>query len=281
MSVYRQGLVPFSRSHPVPLSCAKGSAVKTQEAVAAQRHTAGSAILVNSGVLPNTRGGPLETISLCQTKALAVFKLDVDVEGNRVQAVVDTAAEATLISDRLFYTLNPPPPFIRPCKIATAGRELSMDGGVVGPVRLKLGDRECTENIYVTPLEDEMLIGFDLLTKYGANIDMGRRTITFQDGSVDSGVEMARSPGMRRGCLSLLRATLGWEPVARDSQFPVFALQGAIGAPSSVPPVVGAVRVSPIPTEVAAVDINPRGRSPSRCGESIPCKRHISGRDER
>ena len=34
----------------------KGSAVKTQEAVAAQRHTAGSAILVNSGVLPNTRG---------------------------------------------------------------------------------------------------------------------------------------------------------------------------------------------------------------------------------
>ena len=137
---------------------------------------------------------PLETISLCQTKALAVFNVDVDVEGNRVQAVVDTAAEATLLSDRLFYTLNPPPPFIRPCKIATAGRELSMDGGVVGPVRLKLGDRECTENIYVTPLEDEMLIGFDLLTKYGANIYMGRRTITFQDGSVDSGVEMARSP---------------------------------------------------------------------------------------
>ena len=163
----------------------ESSAVKTQEGVTAPQQMAGPDLLVNSGVSPNTRGVPLETISLCQTKSWAVFKLDVDVEGHRVQAVVDTAAEVTLISDRLFHTLNPPPPFIRPCKIATAGRELSMDGGVVGPVRLKLGDRECTENIYVAPLEDEMLLGFDLLTKYGANIDMGRRTITFQDGPVD------------------------------------------------------------------------------------------------
>ena len=99
--------------------------------------------------------------------------------------------------------------------------------------------------------------------------------------SVDFGVETVRPTGMGRGCLSLLRATPGWEPQVGNSQLPVSVLQGGIGAfQSSVPPVVGAVRESPIPTVVAAADTNPRGGTLSGVGESISCKRPNSGRDE-
>ena len=219
----------------------EGSAVKTQEGAVAQEQTPGSAVLVNSGISPNTRVVPLETISICQTKSLAVFKLDVDMEGHRVQAVVDTAAEVTLISDRLFHTLNPLPPFIRPCKIATAGRELSMDGSVVGPVRLKIGDRECTENIYVAPLEDEMLLGFDLLTKYGAKIDMGRKTITFGEGPVD------------------------------------FLWSG--GSPKTKVSMIETVKVGAISTEIRPGTVIQSNRLPVREIEALPPGGRISGRD--
>ena len=219
----------------------EGSAVKTQEGAVAQEQTPGSAVLVNSGISPNTRVVPLETISICQTKSLAVFKLDVDMEGHRVQAVVDTAAEVTLISDRLFHTLNPLPPFIRPCKIATAGRELSMDGSVVGPVRLKIGDRECTENIYVAPLEDEMLLGFDLLTKYGAKIDMGRKTITFGEGPVD------------------------------------FLWSGE--SPKTKVSMIETVKVGAISTEIRPGTVIQSGRLPVREIEALPPGGRISGRD--
>ena len=219
----------------------EGSAVKTQEGAVAQEQTPGSAVLVNSGISPNTRVVPLETISVCQTKSLAAFKLYVDMEGHRVQAVVDTAAEVTLISDRLFHTLNPPPPFIRPCKIATAGRELSMDGSVVGPVRLKIGDRECKENIYVAPLEDEMLLGFDLLTKYGAKIDMGRKTITFGVGPVD------------------------------------FLWSGE--SPKTKVSMIETVKVGAISTEIRPGTVIQSGRLPVREIEALPPGGRISGRD--
>ena len=219
----------------------EGSAVKTQEGAVAQEQTPGSAVLVNSGISPNTRVVPLETISVCQTKSLAVFKVDVDMEGHRVHAVVDTAAEVTLISDRLFHTLNPPPPFIRPCKIATAGREMSMDGSVVGPVRLKIGDRECTENIYVAPLEDEMLLGFDLLTKYGAKIDMGRKTITFGEGPVD------------------------------------FLWSGE--SPKTKASMIETVKVDAISTEIRPGTVIQSGRLPGSEIEALPPGGHISGRD--
>ena len=93
-------------------------------------------------------------------------------------------------------------------------------------------------------------------------------------------METARPTGVGRGCLSLFRATPGWVPVAGDRHLPDSVRPGSIGAPPSVPPVVGAVRVSPIPKKVAAVDTKQRGSSLSGSVESIPCKRHISGRDE-
>ena len=38
-----------------------------------------------------------------------------------------------------------------------------MTGMVLGPVKLKIGERWYTENVYVAPIEQEILLGLDIL----------------------------------------------------------------------------------------------------------------------
>ena len=55
-----------------------------------------------------------------------------------------------------------------------------MTGMVVGPVRLKIGERWYTKNIYVAPIEQEMLLGFDILVNKGqALLDMSNGILFF------------------------------------------------------------------------------------------------------
>ncbi|KAH3707017.1 hypothetical protein DPMN_066410 [Dreissena polymorpha] len=54
----------------------------------------------------------------------------------------------------------------------TAGRGLHMNGSIVGPVTIQLGDMVFQERVYVAPIEDCMLLGLDFLKKHGATIDI-------------------------------------------------------------------------------------------------------------
>ena len=45
----------------------------------------------------------------------------------------------TINSDSIFRELQPKPPYLKKVILHTAGRDLRMDGFVVGPVALKLG----------------------------------------------------------------------------------------------------------------------------------------------
>ena len=48
------------------------------------------------------------------------------VQGEKINAAVDTAAEGTLESERVFNRFRVKPPVLRNCKLATADRELLM-----------------------------------------------------------------------------------------------------------------------------------------------------------
>ena len=56
-----------------------------------------------------------------------------------------------------------------------------MQAFVVGPVRIELGDRVYTEVVYVAPIDDDMLLGFDFLKKHGARLDMRRNELEMGD----------------------------------------------------------------------------------------------------
>ena len=56
----------------------------------------------------------------------------------------------------------------------TGGRELTMQGSVVGPVKLQLGSKTCEHHLYVAPIEDNMLLGLDVLKQLEVKLDMSK-----------------------------------------------------------------------------------------------------------
>ena len=74
----------------------------------------------------------------------------------------------------------------------TAGRDLAFSGRVVGPVRLKIGERWYTENEYVAPIDLEMLLDFDILRDRGqAILDMGSGVLFFDGMHISLDVDSA------------------------------------------------------------------------------------------
>ncbi|KAH3845262.1 hypothetical protein DPMN_087537 [Dreissena polymorpha] len=116
-----------------------------------------------------------------------------------VNAVVDLAAEVSIISDRVYQAIKRPPPKLRDVKLLTAGRKLSMQGSVVGPVKLKIGNYWYKEQLYEAPIDTNMLLGFDILVNRGrsilnmadATLIFGGQTINLDIGSTDGQTRVA------------------------------------------------------------------------------------------
>ena len=97
----------------------------------------------------------------------------------KLLAVIDTAAEETIISDSIFRELQPSPPYLKKVILHTAGRDRMMDG--VGPVALKLGKTTYPEAVYVASIQDDMLLGLDFMLRHGVDIKLNDRCLDFRE----------------------------------------------------------------------------------------------------
>jgi transposase InsO family protein len=124
----------------------------------------------------------IETPVICQLKSESLFSLEVQVGELMVEAVVDTAAQVSIISDRVFQRLKKSPPKLRDVSLLTAGRKMTMRSFVVGPVKMKIGTQKLELQLYVAPIEQDMLLGQDILYIHGSSIvNMRENTLTFGD----------------------------------------------------------------------------------------------------
>ena len=89
-----------------------------------------------------------------------------------IKAVIDTAAEVSIISDRVYSALKPQPPPLENIVLQTADRNQKMKASVVGPISISLGSVLFEEKLHVAPIGDEMLLGLDLISKYGMDISV-------------------------------------------------------------------------------------------------------------
>ena len=119
------------------------------------------------------------TVKVCMLRSASTFTIPVRVSEHKINAVVDSGAQVTIISDRVFSQLRRPPPKLRDVKLDTAGTKLSMMGFVAGPIKLKIGETYYSGPIYVAPIEQDMLFGFDLLTRGSAILNMGKGTLMY------------------------------------------------------------------------------------------------------
>ena len=129
-----------------------------------------------------TKGSEPEIVNVRQLRSVSQFTMAIQVGNRPVKAVVDSAAEVTIVSGKVYEALKHPPKKLREVTLQTAGRQMAMRGFVVGSVRMKIGTRWYSENVYVAPIEQEMLLGFDILFHRGKSIlDMAKGTLNFDD----------------------------------------------------------------------------------------------------
>ena len=87
-----------------------------------------------------------------------MFRVPVEVQGMQLQAVVDTAAQVTLVSEEFYKSLDPAPPIRKEVVMNTAGKKMQMNGYIAGPFQVVLGTHLFTVEIYVAPIEEDMLL---------------------------------------------------------------------------------------------------------------------------
>ena len=119
-------------------------------------------------------------VKVCMLKSISKFTIPVRIDNFLVEAVIDSAAEVTIISDKVYQSLRIPPKNLYDVRLDTAGRQLSMKDFVVGPVKLKIGNNYYRGPVYVAPIEQDMLFGVDIMREGDAIIDMGKQKFVFK-----------------------------------------------------------------------------------------------------
>ena len=76
--------------------------------------------------------------------------------------------------------------------IHAAGRGMKMRTFVVGPVNLRIGSKFYETEVYVAPLDDDMLLGLNFMVAYGVTVDLEK--FTFNIG----GDQLEMSPGPKK-----------------------------------------------------------------------------------
>jgi len=106
-----------------------------------------------------------------------MFRVPVEVQGMQLQAVVDTAAQVTLVSEEIYKSLDPAPPIRKEVVMNTAGKGMQMNGYIAGPFQVVLGTHLFTVEIYVAPIEEDMLLGLDFLEANGVSLHLKEKEL--------------------------------------------------------------------------------------------------------
>ena len=99
-------------------------------------------------------------------------------------AVIDSAAEVTILSDKIYNSLQDRPQILRKTVMYAAGRVMQMDTIIVGPVKLEVGSKSYCTDVYVAPIDDDMLVGLDFLKRHQTITDLKNNTFTIGDDQI-------------------------------------------------------------------------------------------------
>ena len=105
-------------------------------------------------------------------------------EGVAVRAVLDTAADISIISETICQKLNIDCCNLTTFKVKCAGQDLSFPVKRLDPISVQAGSLNFKADLFSGPIEDEMILGLDLLSQLGANIDVPKNQVVFQNHTV-------------------------------------------------------------------------------------------------
>ncbi|XP_033753166.1 uncharacterized protein LOC117336666 [Pecten maximus] len=133
---------------------------------------------------PRSKDGLKETerpLVIRQLESSSMIEIPVSVQGKQINAIIVTASEVTLISDRVYRALETKPGIKAEFTLRGAGREMEMIGYLLDTTSIDIDSLEFKENLYVALIEDDMLIGLDFMTKHKATLNMKENSFHIQD----------------------------------------------------------------------------------------------------
>ena len=104
-------------------------------------------------------------------------------------------------------------PILERLSLQTAGRDMTMDGCVVGPIPIEISQNSFQNRIYVAPLQTEMILGKDFFFKHGVSVNVDVQCLTL-------------------GSISIPFVTKD-EGSSKEVQVPVVAVKRVVVAPNT------------------------------------------------
>ena len=95
-----------------------------------------------------------------------------------ITAIVDTAADVTVLSEKVHNNMEMKLPIIKQVSMRAAGENMSFKAQKTDKVSIKLNNIETYRNIFIAPINDTMLLGFDILHELNAHIDVKLGEVT-------------------------------------------------------------------------------------------------------
>lgn len=117
------------------------------------------------------------SLTIGQLGISSLLRLDLKLMNTPGKANVDTAAEVSIIADKLYNKLKTKPPTLRHAVVDTTVRGMKIDTFIVGPVNFQIGSTFYKTEFYVAPIVDDMLLGLNCMVTYNVTVDMGHGTI--------------------------------------------------------------------------------------------------------
>ena len=94
------------------------------------------------------------------------------VNGHQVVGIIDTAAEVTVMGRKVFQHLTGMPDPVRKLLLKGAGIGQTFHAVEIEPVEIEVEGVKVSQKIFVGDINDELLLGLDVLKKLGATIDV-------------------------------------------------------------------------------------------------------------
>ncbi|VDH93039.1 Hypothetical predicted protein [Mytilus galloprovincialis] len=79
--------------------------------------------------------------------AAKLCRVEVDIAGRKVLALVDSGSEVTILKDTIFDTLEPNPYVIREATMYGAGTNMTMPCRLTSPIKFKIGDMQFNQRL--------------------------------------------------------------------------------------------------------------------------------------
>ena len=120
------------------------------------------------------------------------MKIPIKVNDTDIDALVDSAAQVTVISEELYKSLKNKPKATEKVVLKTAKNDDGFNGQYIPKATLTFGTLTFTCSLYIGPITDPFILGLDFLLPVEGVIDLGRLTVTIKDQHGNNNVTPAK-----------------------------------------------------------------------------------------